>query len=936
MTPTDKVLGSIAAIQTLIENFPMSILDNIHGKTYTSLFDFMVDVLNACGVNTNDILDYLLNEIYGLEIKVEGGIQGLYDQIASKAIEIDEQNDFLQKLEMAIKKILQALLMSVFTCSAIPIIPNKMFDGDDLNELMDDATGNLIKKHDFDRFIVPTKAIDIMGMLNLCPTSSDGNLYYAIEGGDKYYHKVEVPVTTYEDVTRIETATTDEVKTITENHELVVPKYRKCASLVFQIIYECDGKYDEVEWKPFIDKIWEWKYDEEQKKGEWISGVTKTLDEDLTVYVSANKYGEKTATIQSVTIKKGQRSSSDVIFLCPKDDEKPPKASILNYISINNIGPACSTKMGSENVWVYFDKERSKSCCEACYGHGDGTPIEKPDSGSHWNNIRYHRLMKWNSLWQNMYNWGTFNNETEVSAWTTTREETVKKNETYEVTETIAHTTYEYQYQECSLEEASEGENICRVNIVPTEGIKDDDCDYIVYYDGLNPNTLYKTMDMNAFIWYVLNKGMTYPQNEYNHMMWDSRVSAAKIGVGRTNAEDWNDWYNTKETENGEFLYDPFKTYGMPSYITDKDPLYPIIQLEPWGTSGQYLAVYIPSQRYFRPRKREALITNMGGEETVKVPKHAFNASIYKFNWDYLMGIQILHPKILIVGMCEHLLGFALSTVSSLNFNFTRKLIKSKISKAIKNIVEANDMEVADCYMSFSNDEFNDMLQEMLMARYGATNYGGENTPAKSHDITSYISNLEGVNSSSSVEGNVTQIKKLITEVTADPTTEPTIEYGLQVETDGNLLQKLLWALAMPIIEAIFTPQVVLLLLINFELMGVTKMDDFLDEDYGKILNLLLNKLLGLTKAIVLFIKDKIIELLFKFFYEKVLPILIKYKLLLILERLEYWLMILKAAVECLPLYKFKRKKIIGQIDDVDYADIINDQTTPESTTDSC
>ena len=118
--------------------------------------------------------------------------------------------------------------------------------------------------------------------------------------------------------------------------------------------------------------------------------------------------------------------------------------------------------------------------------------------------------------------------------------------------------------------------------------------------------------------------------------------------------------------------------------------------------------------------------------------------------------------------------------------------------------------------------------------------------------------------------------------------------------------------------------------------MGVTKKPDFLGEDYGKILNLLLNKLLGLTKAIVLFIKDKIIELLFKFFYEKVLPILIKYKLLLILERLEYWLMILKAAVECLPLYKFKRKKIIGQIDDVDYADIINDQTTPESTTDSC
>ena len=43
MAPTDKVLGQIAAISTFIENFPMSILDMMQGKTYTSIFDFMIE-----------------------------------------------------------------------------------------------------------------------------------------------------------------------------------------------------------------------------------------------------------------------------------------------------------------------------------------------------------------------------------------------------------------------------------------------------------------------------------------------------------------------------------------------------------------------------------------------------------------------------------------------------------------------------------------------------------------------------------------------------------------------------------------------------------------------------------------------------------------------------------------------------------------------------
>ena len=57
MSSTAKVLGTIGALNTLIENFPMSILDLFKGKTYTSVFEFIIDVLYACGVPTNEIIE---------------------------------------------------------------------------------------------------------------------------------------------------------------------------------------------------------------------------------------------------------------------------------------------------------------------------------------------------------------------------------------------------------------------------------------------------------------------------------------------------------------------------------------------------------------------------------------------------------------------------------------------------------------------------------------------------------------------------------------------------------------------------------------------------------------------------------------------------------------------------------------------------------------
>ena len=132
---------------------------------------------------------------------------------------------------------------------------------------------------------------------------------------------------------------------------------------------------------------------------------------------------------------------------------------------------------------------------------------------------------------------------------------------------------------------------------------------------------------------------------------------------------------------------------------------------------------------------------NNNEEQDVKGKPFNFNASIYQFNWEYLLSIKILRPKIMLAGFVNYLTGGLLYEASTAEFNFTKQLIKSKISSSVKKIIEADDMEVEDCYMTFSNDEVNTMLEEMLLSRYNATRYS-------SPGITLQVCSLNGKNKS--------------------------------------------------------------------------------------------------------------------------------------------------------------------------------------------
>ena len=837
MTPAGplQVLGAIAAMETFVENFPMSILDLMHGPTYTSVFVFLIDVLRECNVPIQEIANRLISKIFGKEIKIEGMVNTVYQSIVD--LEFDEQSKFLNYLEISVKTIIMALLASIFSCSAIPFIPTKYFDTGRINYVGTNTPDpNFGYYRQFlktnisdDEVLVPKNILNSFGYLDINPFTNAGKVFYGVDGGDKYYKKIE----------REEIVESDEIRKL-------VPD---CDKLVKLYIDFGEGHAD------FVANNGLSLNDEIKLR------LTSAINEDLKVDIRY-KDSNDDIKIKTLTILAGERES-EIMFLTPLAGGRI-QDRILNIAIVGGSTGKVITSNG-EKIYVYLNKELSSDVTKYWWSKGNDSLT--------------------NITWGDENNCGTKYETTNISAG--------KPDKTV------------YGYVPC--EEAVQ--DAVRMKYVP-ETPNADSPEYIVSYMGLDPNTLCRTDDMNAFIWYVVNRGIDVPQSEENKNMWDNRRIAKKHDVARESDADWNEWYNSKTNDDGELKFASNEDYNI----------FPILQLK---NAGDAISVKFPAQTYFKPNAKSSDSTNA-------YRYLRMNSTIYKFNYDYLQSIRIFNPKVLLFGMFDALLDGALTLLLSLHISLTRQELDKMLSTAIVKYIEADDMNIEDCYFTFSNEEYDKLLQEMLLAKYDATYTGGEVNRATQHNIEDYIAKLDAVNFSASATGETAKITKLVTEVSATAGNEGTIEYGINAGIDDNWWKKLIWAIALPLIRAIFTPQLLMLFMINFQIMGITSLEDLWGNNQAAIIRLIINKLFGLIGSIIRFIKDKLAEILFDFFIEVILPTMEKYQLLKLREKLEAWITLLAAAIACLPRFKFEKQK--ASIDEVNYADIINEQTTPETT----
>lgn len=437
---------------------------------------------------------------------------------------------------------------------------------------------------------------------------------------------------------------------------------------------------------------------------------------------------------------------------------------------------------------------------------------------------------------------------------------------------------------------------------------------------------LYKTDDMNAFIWYVANRGDNFQEGfsdhygpgdimyEYNKMAWDSRrINARDKDTRRDTSEDWTNWLKSRKDYLGDDG-DLKLTKG------DEDPvrsLYPILQMEPSESYGpiEHLVVTFPAQRYLTDKKLFGSIP--------------ITRTIYKFNADYLRSIKVFNWKTIIMNLLYELNGISPIPDIQFNLSLSDEIIDARLSTLILDTIIADDKEVDDSYYSFSNEDYAAALKRMEIRKYGAKPYMTASSSAIQNDPDAPLDVMNSVSTAATLNEIQTTITRGVYSVagTSGSTgiTKTTLSASLAIES--NFIYELLFAIVKPFVRALLSPQIMLLFCINLDVMGLVNLEDIGKKDMDLVSDFIFRKLSAIIKKLIIQIKDAIVLYLLEIVKKEIKKLIDEIIILVLLEQLNDYIRLLNQIMECIRMFGIG--KTITGIDEVNYADIIPEAKGP-------
>jgi len=495
-----------------------------------------------------------------------------------------------------------------------------------------------------------------------------------------------------------------------------------------------------------------------------------------------------------------------------------------------------------------------------------------------------------------------------------------------------------YDYELISPEELTDEDKKKLKKVVSAPAsvkVKQDETPPAEFIYTVRPNftaeSLYKTDDMNAFIWYVANRGDNFDETqsvnvddgvnimyEFNKMAWDSRRLNARIQADNRNQIDdgWQQWL-TKRTS-WEIGSDD-SDFKMVNKDGEKvESLYPILQFEPSEAYGnlEHLIVTFPAQRYLHTKKL------LGKEFEI-------TSTIYKFNADYLKSIKIFNWKTIIMNLLYELNGISPIPDIQFNLSLSDEIIDARLSTLILNTITADDKEVDDSYYLFSNEDYSEALKRMEIRKYGAKAYDTASSAAIQNPSGTALDTMNSVSTAASLHEIKSTITRGLYSVagTSGSTgiTKTTLSADLAFES--NFVYNLLFAIVKPFIRALLSPQIMLLFCINLDVMGLIDLKDLGRGDMDAVSDFIFRKLSGIIKKLIVQIKDAIVLYLLEIVKKEIKKLVDEIIILILLEQLNDYIRLLNQIMEC--IRRFGIGKTINGIDEVNYADIIPEAKGP-------
>ena len=389
---------------------------------------------------------------------------------------------------------------------------------------------------------------------------------------------------------------------------------------------------------------------------------------------------------------------------------------------------------------------------------------------------------------------------------------------------------------------------------------------------------LWKHDDFNAFLWFVKNKGIYSNLNERNKLMWDNRYKTKPYTKYERKPESFFTKTNGYTTNEGIMLYNgangvaPFDNAYLAAY-NDKEQykkrqILEVRYIDGDGIQSDSFQFRLAASNYYKTRKLTGKKKNVNS--ILKI-----NKTIFEFNHDFLMSIKLYDAKTYLSQIVGNTFG---QGNFSFNFSVTRdsEVLNEVIDSIIERVIITSDSEVDDCHFTFSNDEYNNMLQNALKRR--------QNAELNTNITSNLISQIETLDKGVAAENTKKTITNVLLDVTksvVDGSNTPNVKNSWKINYDWQF--ELIRMLVYPLIRPLFTPKVMTVILLNTEIMGNPLELGEKIVTFNDILPYFMNIITNVIKSI----KDMIVEMLFSWVIEKLTPLLTIFTLRLVMEQLE-------------------------------------------------
>lgn len=448
------------------------------------------------------------------------------------------------------------------------------------------------------------------------------------------------------------------------------------------------------------------------------------------------------------------------------------------------------------------------------------------------------------------------------------------------------------------------------------------------YFDNdYIPYEMWKSTDFNAFLWYIINKSNNIKEGKYK-CIWDNRVKHRKElknnEIFRSNffnlysAEGGNISTTKGQTPNSKNINhqwnDNFQNAEEP--LTKRQYLYIEYQERSSTTSvPDVLKIYLDADRYLR--------------------KYSIPRTVFEFDFDYIYSLKLFNSKTIVANVINSIIGIGRSAAASVangKYSLQQQIIAGKVSEITKKLMQGDDTVIDDCSFSFSNDEYNTLLEQAELKYKNRYKVNGKEHQVTDDEISEISDLLNGLSSSATLQEQQTKIANVFTQVSAKAAQNGQISESDKFTFGESIIFDLIEQSVTQIVMQVLSPKVMVLYALNSYFMG-----DAADGDFSKInVENLLKGLANLIQKLVKQVLEIILQELLKFVLEEVMDLVLLMIEKLLLERIRFYVELLRRLLALLDMFmKNNSKKSDTIIDNVNYADIVPEQTKPNNT-DNC